>query len=375
MGISVANKFEFALTPIIYIITLCLLKQNFSFSEKIKTFLSFFSVPCLSYGYLFFQGLTFSDIYNYINFGRRFFATDTYKAFSTPVSYSLIYGILAFFLYFCGFLPLIFILRKSLNITKTKRNFMTILFTLLGLFVFYIFYSMQVFSFSWICYSSLLMAIYIILKKYYKNDYIFLMLLIVFIFSAAKFHFQIIKNSYGNYLMSFFIFLNIVFLQKYCQKLISKIDFTKLTAIILISTSLLTGFARTCSAYYLKPYKIDTPKGFIYVNENLGKSFNSLIEYVNTNIPKDATVLVLQEGIMLNFLTDRKTNLRLYHLIKIHVETLGEKYIIEELKQNPPDYIIEIYTDNISKPILDYISENYKNQTMIDFISVLKKNN
>lgn len=62
-------------------------------------------------------------------------------------------------------------------------------------------------------------------------------------------------------------------------------------------------------------------------------------------IEDDKTVLILPEGHMFNYLTNKKTNPLYYQLIPNHIEVLGEENIINGLNKNKPDYVIFATTD------------------------------
>ena len=66
----------------------------------------------------------------------------------------------------------------------------------------------------------------------------------------------------------------------------------------------------------------------------------------------------MDEGLVFNYLTDRKTNLKYYALIPHMVDTFGEDKIVNDLKNNPPDFIF--ITDNFY-PFIGKFGVNYAN--------------
>ena len=52
------------------------------------------------------------------------------------------------------------------------------------------------------------------------------------------------------------------------------------------------------------------------------------------------TILVLPEGAMINFLTNRKSNNMFFHLIPPNLEALDENFVVSELEKNLPNYLI-----------------------------------
>ena len=65
-----------------------------------------------------------------------------------------------------------------------------------------------------------------------------------------------------------------------------------------------------------------------------------MIPYINANIKPDEKLLVLPEGCMLNYLTKRKSDNKLYYLIPPNVDVFSQNGIIERLRENMPEYII-----------------------------------
>ncbi len=60
-GLSIANKYEFCLYPLILIYVFCFIRP-LGTKNRLKAFLCFFIFPLISFGSLFIQGLNFSDI-------------------------------------------------------------------------------------------------------------------------------------------------------------------------------------------------------------------------------------------------------------------------------------------------------------------------
>lgn len=86
-------------------------------------------------------------------------------------------------------------------------------------------------------------------------------------------------------------------------------------------------------------FEIKSTKGKIYTSAKYGTTFNEAVDYINKNVTSDESVLVAFEGPILNYLTNRKTNLKYYALIPHITEALGEENIVEDLSKEPPDYI------------------------------------
>lgn len=137
-------------------------------------------------------------------------------------------------------------------------------------------------------------------------------------------------------------------------------------------------------------YKIESSKGAFYTGINYGKTCSEALAYIKQNIPADKTLLVMDEGLIFNYLTDRKTNLKYYALIPHMVDTFGEEKIINDLDKNPPDFIF-ITNNNYpltgkfgidyANKIIKFIFDNYECKKVVSYpqyqpgliISVFKK--
>ena len=108
-----------------------------------------------------------------------------------------------------------------------------------------------------------------------------------------------------------------------------------------------------------------------------GNSLNELIKYVEANTQKEDTILVLPEGLALNFLTDRKSDNKFYSQIPLYVETFGEKLITDRLEFKKPKYIVITDYDTINYyysfygldyagEIFEYIRKNYARKAVLE---------
>ena len=77
----------------------------------------------------------------------------------------------------------------------------------------------------------------------------------------------------------------------------------------------------------------------------------------------------IPEGVMINFLTERKSHNKYYYLIPVNSQLFGVENIVSDFKKHPPDYFI---VNNVSyspynvthvcsyaKPLCDFIETNY----------------
>ena len=96
---------------------------------------------------------------------------------------------------------------------------------------------------------------------------------------------------------------------------------------------------------------------------------NTLIKYIRENTLKNAKIVTVPEGAMINFLAERDSDNYYYYLIPVNVQIFGEEKIIEDFKKNPPDYFIMnnvAYSPfnvgnfcSYAKKVCNYIETNY----------------
>jgi hypothetical protein len=130
---------------------------------------------------------------------------------------------------------------------------------------------------------------------------------------------------------------------------------------------------------------ITTPKGKLYVEKKY-ETTNTLLEFIKNNTQKTDKILILPEGMMINFLSDRKTDdfynsfLPLYEetfgieSFRIHFEKAMPEYIILN-SWNSSDYYFSIICNDYGKDFCNFIKTNYNEKIKIsgDFSYVIFK--
>lgn len=322
-GLSIVNKYEFILYPLILIYVFCFLKPLIS-KEKLYAALSFCIFPVISFGVLFYQGLSISDLKNaldlmvimsksdnmrifYSNFGNFFNPYFIYITFIKNPVIALL-----------GFLPL--------------AN--------LGLFLFRI-------------------------KSIYKDKPLF-----IFCISS-------IAAS-----VKFLMFLNIehmgAFLFPLC--LLTLLILCKLKNLLnIILTGLIVLFAFIdFTSLNDKNYYLQTNKGNIYTYRKDGEPIKKISEYLIQNTNEDDKVVILPEGTMINFVSDRKSD-NIYHtLLPLYYNSVfKEDDIINHFNDNPAQYFIILPLSTIeygSKNFYKY-AENFYEMININYNLIKEEDN
>lgn len=94
----------------------------------------------------------------------------------------------------------------------------------------------------------------------------------------------------------------------------------------------------------IKNVSIASGKDAFYASQ-IGDAINQTLVVVNQYIPRDKTLVVLPEGVMLNYLSRRASSIPYVNFMPIELLVFGEISILETLKNNPPDFIFLVHRD------------------------------
>lgn len=132
-------------------------------------------------------------------------------------------------------------------------------------------------------------------------------------------------------LIYLFKYINTKFFDTYCKKII-------MLSLILYGT-IASGANIYVKYHYIKINSSDE-KTVLYAFKRVAIPYNNTIDWIIKNTNQNDTVLVLPEGLFINYITKRPTNPKYYHLIPNHISALGEDNIVEDLSKNLPDYFV-----------------------------------
>jgi len=245
--------------------------------------------------------------------------------------------------------------------------------------------------FSWLPISTTVILIFLIFQKVFsqklfhiKNiktafqelelkDKILIFLAFIGIIATLKSYFHVDLHVFGTYILPIALLVNVVFLVDKIPDFFKFLDVKiwKITCIIffiILSSAFLVRFILVSKVVYF--YPISTEKGSIHSNIEVNYGLNQVIEYIKSEIPKDKSVLMIPEGVIVNFLTDRPSNDWYYSLIPNYIETFGEKNIVKDLQKNAPDYILlnsrdtkdygsQYFCKNYGLEICNFVEKNY----------------
>lgn len=364
-GICITCKYDFILYALVLVF--------FIFKNKnLKALITFCIAPVLSYGILFIQGMRFSDILNTLQIVSSMTHTKTLTYFYqnsgvyfTPMT--IVWNITKFIIFAVPF----GLFMLSANLFENKRIILKILSLFICASSLLIFWFTSTLELKTQIAFLPLFGILFAICLYKKFDFKLTILYISIFTISLKVIWALFLESYGTYYAPLLIIAILSLLFKFMPQ-----KFEKYIGIYILFFSLIY-FSFDCFSLNLSKTIIDTQKGKITTNIYQAESTNNLIEYINQNTNKNDKIVIFPEGMIINFLTDRKSDDFYNSLIPLYVETFGEEKIVEHFRAEKPDYIVvnnlntkdyyyEYICQDYALEFCEFIKNNYKLQTVLD---------
>lgn len=366
------SKIEF-IPVIIPIAVLYLLIEK----DKTNVFFKFVGysliIPFISYLVLFCQGLTVSDlIKNSKYLGemleasslKYFYGNFCVSGFNFKVFISNLKNTIS--LIFTGaifFVLMFFALKRKKRVIKYALVALISIFYF-GILMFQGIYPQILFSMlPYVCTVIFLIKLLRFIRgKEYKNteSIIALTLYLFAIVTSLKSYHSLQLGFYGTYsfaplLICIILFLNelleLEFLystKKQCECAI----FTFLMVLVLVFINIFALQITKEDSY------IRTKLGTIKMEKQNALALGEAISYLSNHSAKDDSLLVLPEGIMINYLTQKKWDFYQTSFIPLDFDTFGEDNIIKDVTNKRPDFIMFIKRDT-SEYGKEYICKDY----------------
>ena len=393
-GASITSKYDYIpYCLVLFILTFIYIKP--SFKKFLLLLTAFFTVPIISYGFLFLQGVTFADYSDNWHHANKL-ANSSYLHYLYRKSSGTMLPIYVYpqsiINFFIGNTCFILLSLAYYFLSKVKSNkylifVIDILYLTIGyLITYYIAINSLLIFINYVVY---LIFIYIFISKLKNKDVslqdnLYFFLITFSICLCAKTLFFINLKTYGTFTIPLLILVFIVFLQEYLP---NKFKFLNGNIIKRLITLLLIIFAISSYIYsnnftIKEKTLINTDKGYIATATKLADTIQNLLNYINTNIDKNASIYVVPEGVMMNYVTGRKMPVpKLYSIVPNHFDAFKTDYIIDELSNHKPDYIIvckrpmpeygvdEAFGNNFQeKELYRWIRENYSYKKTIETV-------
>lgn len=321
-GLAVSNKYEFI--PYCLIFIYLTFKNKISVKQNLLALITFAIAPCVTFGYLFHQGLSIHDFVHNLKDIYAMSQTVTLNYFYTISG--LIFkkqtlGILIRnFLITLFPLALIYYSFKTLSTNKIKAG---IAFAISVILAFKI-ASLETFIFL----PFLLLILFCIFYKKLSDEKKILIISALLI--SVKVFWATALSSYGVYFIPLLLIALITLAKK---------DYYKQISVYLILLSI------AFFVFFLPDRKniktpVKTQNGMIYVDKTYGETSNNIIKFINEKTNAHDKILILPEGLFFNYLTNRRSDDYYNSYLPLYVETFGEDRLIKNLKNDMPTYII-----------------------------------
>lgn len=365
-GLCVANKYEFL--PFFLVIFYAAHKvKSLNFKQYCLLILSLIFIPTVNFAILFAQGL---KIINLIKTGLiidKMAHTQTLKYFYSKTGVFFHKRTIP---YMASKVFIITILLSLLSFAMTRKN--KVLLAILTIISTYLIVcNTKIDSFMFL--PILTFFLFVFNFKNLRNNTKLMILTLSAILLDMKFFWGLLVFSYGSYLINLqFITAFALILDKFKNKKINQFIISFYLIIAMISLSFI-------SQNYLKvkPLFLSTPRGKFYPEAYYIRSTETLIKYIQTNTKKTDTIVILPEGQLINFLTDRKSDDTYGSLIPLYVETFGEDNIIAHFKKTKPEYIIfnnwnnyvyyfKYICNDYAQSFCSFVAQNYSREKVID---------
>ena len=361
---------------------------------------AFFLFPVLSFGILMIQGAGFSDFFNaavlikkLVNAPATTYFYYAYGLYFNPQIVKMVFFMMLkaikilwmpfLVLFVFNFISFKYIANKFLKYSVTVLSLIFSIYV-----VFKTFPVMEKYYHSIFCWIGLAcLAILAILGTYlgYQllcrkikvteiklNDKMFLFLLLSALSVSLKGLFDVVITCYGTFTLTAMIMPFIIFLIVYIPcRMPEALNQAWRSSVLYFCIMAMAAclFFNVYRVVTSNNYTVNTPRGMITIRD-VYPSQNELIKYIREKTPENAKILTMPEGAMINFLSQRDSDNNYYYLIPVNVEIFGQENIVENLRKNPPDYILLndlIYGVYASKnfcgyapKVCDFVAKEYK---------------
>lgn len=403
-GVSITCKYEFF--PFIFVLLGICCYKKVSIKSLIIAFSLMLLTPLISLIDLFFRGVSFNDLKQ---------ATNYIISLSKAKSVNILYTYLGFipnllslkeiiinFAKFIGALSIFsiyyFLFLFFIKHTKEKVSaFYYFLTILIGIIPFFLSIKYLVpyltesnaFYFSWIG----IFVVILFLSKWKKilnnNQYLFI-IFISTISCSVKCILNISFNSYGTYFFPLIFICCILYYSEIELKSEEKpINTNRIIFLLFILLTTLLYSLSNINRQDLTFTDIKFPlyKGDVYPEKMYANSVLETIHYIKQNSQEQDRILVLPEGAMINFFTDRKSHNKFYYLIPPNIEVFGEDNIVKEMEKDLPEYLViqpmsfanfneTYFCESFGKKICSLIPKYYEKPTVLGtnfWIAIYKK--
>lgn len=351
MALTVLSKFDFAVSTLVIAFLSAYYLKNLGLKRFFNVFLCFLAPFICVLAIFLIQKVSIGDIlfnfkaifnmakapsllYFYENFTGYFFDIKKTFRFIAPFSLSFIVMALVFTLsFYIGKIK-----NKFLSFALMVFQFLVSACFLILISPEYLFYYFPLIIFLYLSFR-VVFAPYRLSDKGFQpisDDTIKFYTIIIFsLLISLKALFGLSLSFYGIYYLPFILISALLILSKISKILVGR-------GVSAVSISLIGVFLFfNLSAFLgLKTFKINTPSGFIYASPHLARPMSEAIDFLNKNLEPKDSLLVLPEGLFVNFVLKKDYPLFNTSFTPLDFDAYGENYLIDSVLAYSPKYIL-----------------------------------
>lgn len=366
-GLALAFKSEFGILLTVLLLTTFLIKPC-SLKQNIINIVSYSIFPLISFGILFMQGVTIGDLVASFEFMRKFFTTDSmiYHISRTGA----IFRIEDLSMY-AQYIPktIGLYLVSYLLFKVSRKSFFVIIAAAISAYIA---------NFTNVGMNTIILPLTVLAILLYKakdiySDKPFFVLIVASLALNIRMFWVLILSTYGFFTAGILILSFIVMLFRYLPefKFLSKEDLKQFT-VYMAAVYFLFFLAFNIWQYQRNDMLLQTSRGDLYLPKKKVDAISYALSYVEQFSTPEQKILVLPEGMTVNFLTKRSLDFKLPMADRLYYDAVGAEKVLESLKKTDYEMIFVIqgfgltnfgnkpYLYEDGNPVYEYIKENYK---------------
>ena len=307
-----------------------------------------------------------------------FGASDIFGNIFIMVKTFLYYILFSIFFGLGGFI-LTYVWRKR-RLRLLSRIFLSFLISTISIWLGFIFfkklfpiYDLQYRSLPIICLLTIFISLWKFIKDKKRVEDLFIISVSIFsLFLMFRMLFHVWAGHYGFYILVPGVIVYYVFFLKIAAgALKSNIArrFFKVGFIFIFTLFIMSHFSISRFCYKLRTLKISSKRGDLYVfNNDKERRCKELISFLGEHTDRKETVVIIAEGLAINFLSERKNPLYYYSYLNIDLDKKDVlDRIISDMESEKVDYVAWMHNErgyiafgkDYGKELKEYILENY----------------
>jgi hypothetical protein len=318
-GFAVSCKSDFFLLPLVLAAAILINGRK----DIFKCIGAFAVFPLLSLGILLLQGWGFNDFAATSEFLKRFLSTDVMtlhqkNAGLYPCTQGFTYMFFDFIKTAVLFLLYRYCFKFQGRVVKIFAALALILIT---------FFATGVNMFSFL---PMLMLVILIVDFKRLDKPLFWLMTAALCATMKTFFYLFFQLANGVYTFPLIFTAFVIYLAKR----------TKMDKFLIFSLIILLCANSIFVLNVKQRQKVQGAADYIYAAQVHAPAFTELINYINENTAPEDIVLFYPEGSMINYLTNRQTDMKCYILHEHFTQTIGINQLIEHIKHNNVKYIV-----------------------------------